>query len=267
MVIRDSTNLVQLEDLYLPYKKKRKTKADAAREKGLEPLAKILMAQNISDFKSAAKKFVQKDIFSVEEAIQGAQDIAAEWINENGDVRKRLRRLYQDSATISAKVIKKKEGEEAAQKFKTYFDWQEQLKKIPSHRLLAILRAETEGFIRMKIEVEKEQSLRIIERQVVKDPRNSCTPYVKEASEDAFKRLLDPALSKEVLSTAKEKADVEAIKVFADNLKQLLLAPPLGQKRILALDPGFKSGCKLVCLDESGELQHNETIFPKDLRK
>ncbi len=260
--IEAATNLVQLEDLYLPYKKKRKTKADAAREKGLEPLAKILMAQNISDFKSAAKKFVQKDIFSVEEAIQGAQDIAAEWINENGDVRKRLRRLYQDSATISAKVIKKKEGEEAAQKFKTYFDWQEQLKKIPSHRLLAILRAETEGFIRMKIEVEKEQSLRIIERQVVKDPRNSCTPYVKEASEDAFKRLLDPALSKEVLSTAKEKADVEAIKVFADNLKQLLLAPPLGQKRILALDPGFKSGCKLVCLDESGELQHNETIFP-----
>ena len=260
--IEAATNLVQLEDLYLPYKKKRKTKADAAREQGLEPLAKILMAQNTTDFESAARKFVQKDISSVEEAIQGAQDIVAEWINENENVRKRLRRLYQDSATISAKVIKKKEREEAAQKFKTYFDWQEQLKKIPSHRLLAILRAEAEGFVRVKIEVEKEKSLRIIENQVVKDDRNSCTPYIKDAAEDAFKRLLDPALSKEVLSTAKEKADKEAIKVFADNLKQLLLAPPLGQKRILALDPGFKSGCKLVCLDESGNLQHNETIFP-----
>ncbi|MGI0107756.1 Tex family protein [Salinimicrobium sp. WS361] len=257
-----SGNLVELEDLYLPYKKKRKTKADTARELGLEPLAKILMAQNSGDITTSARKFVTKDVGDVAAALQGAKDIIAEWINEHQGVRNRLRKLFQQKAIISSKVIKKKAEEEDAQKFQNYFEWEEKLNYIPSHRLLAILRAEKEGFVRVKVEVEHEESYRIVSGFILKSQRNSSTKHIEEAIDDALKRLLFPALSNEALSAAKEKADTEAIKVFADNLRQLLLAPPLGSKRILALDPGFKSGCKLVCLDEKGDLQHNETIFP-----
>lgn len=259
--IEASGNLVELEDLYLPFKKKRKTKADAAREKGLEPLAKILMAQNSQDIEATAKKFIKNEI-NIEEALAGAKDIAAEWMNENEGLRSRLRKLFHHSANITAKVVKKKQEEEGAQKFKNYFDWHERLKSIPSHRLLAILRAEKEGFVKVKVEVDFEEAKRVTGNMVVKRNASSCRPYVEDALEDALKRLLFPALSNEVLNAAKEKADEEAIIVFAENLKQLLLAPPLGNKRILALDPGYKSGCKLVCLDENGDLQHNETIFP-----
>lgn len=265
--ITGAKDLVQLEDLYLPFKKKRKTKADIARELGLEPLAKMLMAQNSPNIKTAAERFVGKQVTSAQEALSGAKDIAAEWINENQAVRTRLRKLFQQKAMISSKVVKKKAEEEEAQKYQNYFEWEEKLKFIPSHRLLAILRAEKEGFVRVKIEVEQEEVVRIVNGFVLKPQRNSSTPYLEEAVEDALKRLLLPALSNEAVAAAKEKADEDAIKVFADNLRQLLLAPPLGSKRILALDPGFKSGCKLVCLDEKGELQHNETIYPHPPQK
>jgi uncharacterized protein len=265
--ISSTYDITQLEDIYLPFKKKRKTKADAARENGLEPLAKILMAQNSADFNSAASKFVGKKVVSVEEAISGAKDIVAEWINENEFVRKRLRNLYRHSAEISSKVVKKKAEEEGAQKFQQYFKWEERLKNIPSHRLLAMLRAESEGFVKVNVGVEKEEALGIIKGIVIKKQRNSCIPIVEEALEDSFKRLLNPALSNEVLAIAKERADKDAINVFADNLKQLLLAPPLGEKKILAIDPGFRSGCKVVCLDEKGDLLHNENIYPHPPQK
>lgn len=265
--IRIAKGLVELEDIYLPFKKKRKTKADAARELGLEPLAKMLMAQNSPDIKTAAKRFVAGEVANVEEALAGAKDIAAEWINEHQGVRTKLRRLYKLRAIIISRAVKKKTEEEDAQKFKFFFKWEEQLKNIPSHRLLAILRAQNEGFVRIKIEVEKEKAFELAAKYILRNEDNSCTPYFKEALEDALKRLLFPALSNEALSAAKDKADEEAIKVFAQNLKQLLLSPPLGNKRILALDPGFKSGCKLVCLDEKGDLQHNETIYPHPPQK
>ena len=262
-----TNDLVHLEDLYLPYKKKRKTKADAARELGLEPLAKMLMAQNSPNIEAAAERFTGKDVASVADALSGAKDIVAEWINEHQGVRSRLRKMFLQKAMISSKVIKKKAEEEEAQKFRNYFEWEEKLKFIPSHRLLAILRAEKEGFVRVKVEVGQEEAFRAVSAAILKPQQNSCKPILEEAIEDALKRLLFPALSNEVLSVAKEKADEDAIKVFADNLRQLLLAPPLGSKRILALDPGFKSGCKLVCLDEKGDLQHNETIFPHPPQK
>lgn len=260
--ITAAEDFLQLEDLYLPFKKKRKTRADVAREQGLEPLAKMLMAQHSPDIERAAERFTGKEIKNIEAALQGAKDIAAEWINEHQGVRNHLRKQFQQKATISSKVVKSKADEEEAQKFRDYFDWEEKLKYIPSHRLLAILRAEKEGIVRVKVEVEQEESSRIAAGFILKYHRNSSTPFLEEAIDDALKRLLFPALSNEVLGLAKQKADEEAIKVFAENLRQLLLAPPLGNKRILALDPGYKSGCKLVCLDEKGDLQHNETIYP-----
>lgn len=260
--IAAAEDVLQLEDLYLPFKKKRKTRADSAREHGLEPLAKMLMAQNSPDIESAAERFTGKEITSAEAALQGAKDIASEWINEHQGIRNRLRKQFQQKAMISSKVVKTKVKEEEAQKFRDYFEWEEKLKYIPSHRLLAILRAEKEGIVRVKVEVEQEESSRIAAGFILKSHRNSSTPYLEEAIEDALKRLLFPALSNEALGLAKQKADEEARKVFAENLRQLLLAPPLGNKRILALDPGYKSGCKLVCLDEKGDLQHNETIYP-----
>ena len=260
--IQEAGDLNKLEDLYLPYKKKRKTKADVAREKGLEPLAKILMAQNSPDFLKAAERFTGKEVSLVEDAISGAKDIAAEWINENQLLRSRLRRLFGLRSFISTNVVKKKAEEEGAQKYRTYFDWEERLSNIPSHRLMAMMRAQKEGFVRLKVEVDQEKAFELAADLILKDQRNSCTAFVQEAIEDALKRLLLPALSNEALSEAKEKADNEAIKVFAENLRQLLMAPPLGSKRILAIDPGFKSGCKVVCLDDNGDLKHNETIFP-----
>ncbi len=265
--IESFVSLAQLEDLYLPFKKKRKTKADTARENGLEPLAKILMAQTRDEITSAAKQFLTSGVRSVEEAIEGSKDIIAEWINENSLVRDRIRQLFNRQAEISTKVIKTEAANEKALNFKQYFDWKEPLKRIPSHRFLAIFRAEKEGFLRIKIEVEKEQALNLISRIILKNERNPSAKYISEAIEDAYSRLLKPSFSNEFLSQAKNKADEEAILVFANNLEQLLMAPPLGGKRILALDPGFKSGCKLVCLDENGSLLHNETIYPHPPQK
>ena len=265
--ILSSKDLIALEDLYLPYKKKRKTKADAAREAGLEPLAKILMAQQDSNIKASSKRFLNADVKTVEDALEGAKNIIAEWINEDQTVRTKIRQLYERTAEISAKVVKKEAASEKAQKFKQYFDWNEPLKRIPSHRFLAIHRAEKEGVIKLKIEVDKQEALNSISRIILKHKENSTTPVVHEAIEDSFKRLLKPSFTTEFLNEAKVKADAEAISVFADNLEQLLLAPTLNGKRILAIDPGFRSGCKVVCLDENGALLHNENIYPHPPQK
>ena len=259
--IQNSFDLQEIEDLYLPYKKKKKTKADVARENGLEPLAKTIMAQNNDEIEFEASKYISKNVVNEDEALQGARDIIAEWINENVYLRKNLRRLFQRKATITTKVVKKKAEEEDAQKFKQYFDWSEPISKVPSHRLLAMLRAEKEGFIKLKVELDNEEAIAFIEENTLKG-RNESTEQVKIAIKDSYKRLLEPAISNETLQEAKAKADEKAIEVFAGNLSQLLLAPPLGEKRILAIDPGFRSGCKVVCLDEKGDLLYNETIYP-----
>lgn len=259
--IETSFDLQELEDLYLPYKKRRKTKADTAKEKGLEPLAKIIMSQKANDLQFLASKYLNDEVATVEDALQGARDIMAEWINENGYVRKNLRRLFQRKAMITSKVVKAKKEEEAAQKFSQYFEWEESLNRIPSHRLLAMLRAEAEGFVKTKIEIDKDEALDLIENAILKS-NNECTDQIAIAITDSYKRLLEPAISNETLQEAKEKADQKAIGIFSENLRQLLLAPPLGEKRILAIDPGYRSGCKVVCLDEKGDLLHNETIYP-----
>lgn len=259
--IQMSFDLQELEDFYLPYKKKKRTKADVARENGLEPLAKIIMAQSKDDVDFLATQYLNENVINEESALQGARDIIAEWINENIYVRKQLRRLFERKATITTKVVKSKKDEEGAQKFNQYFDWSEPLTKAPSHRLLAIMRAENEGFIKFKVDVELDDAYDIIDELIIKGD-NSTTPHIQLAIEDSYKRLLNPAISNETLQEAKAKADANSIQVFANNLGQLLLAPPLGEKRILAIDPGFRSGCKVVCLDEKGDLLYNETIYP-----
>ena len=259
--IQQSFDLQELEDFYLPYKKKKKTKADVARENGLEPLAKIIMAQNNDDVNFLATKYLNDNVINEYAALQGARDIIAEWINENIYVRKQLRRLFQRKASLTTKVVKAKKDEADAQKFNQYFDWSEPLSKAPSHRLLAMLRAENEGVIKFKVEVDIDEAYDIIDELVLKGP-NTTTEHIQLAIEDSYKRLLNPAISNEVLQEAKAKADLNSIQVFANNLGQLLLAPPLGEKRILAIDPGFRSGCKVVCLDEKGDLLYNETIYP-----
>jgi len=260
--IAQAKTLTALEDIYLPYKKKRKTKASIAKENGLEPLAKIIMKQEHQDVEYAAQRFVKGEVSSVEDALEGARHIIAEWINENEYVRNHIRRLYQRKATITTKVVKTKIADETAQKYKQYFDWSESLHKTPSHRLLAMLRAEKEGFIKLKVEIDKDEALNSMERLLIKATVKSCTDQILTAMEDAYKRLLSPAIVNEVMNDVKSKADTTAIAVFAENLKQLLLGAPLGQKRVLALDPGFKSGCKVVCLDEQGDLLYNENIYP-----
>ena len=259
--IENSFDLQEMEDLYLPFKKKKKTRADVARENGLEPLAKIMMEQGNDDVDFISTKYLNEKVNNEELALQGARDIVAEWINENIYVRKQLRRLYQRKASITTKVVKTKKDDENAQKFNQYFDWSEQLSKTPSHRLLAMLRAENEGFVKMKIEVDADEAYDLIDEIILKKQSNS-TSHIQLAIEDSFKRLLSPAISNESLQEAKVRADANSIQVFANNLSQLLLAPPLGEKRILAIDPGFRSGCKIVCLDEKGDLLHNETIYP-----
>ena len=259
--IENSYDLQEIEDFYLPFKKKKKTKADVARENGLETLAKIIMAQGNDDVNFISTKYLNENVINEEAALQGARDIIAEWINENIYVRKQLRRLYQRRATISTKVVKSKKEDENAQKFNHYFEWSEPLSKTPPHRLLAMLRAENEGFVKMKIEVDTDEAYDLIDEIILKKQSNS-TSHVQLAIEDSFKRLLNPAISNESLQEAKVKADANSIQVFANNLGQLLLAPPLGEKRILAIDPGFRSGCKIVCLDEKGDLLYNETIYP-----
>lgn len=263
--IENSFDLQEIEDYYLPYKKKKKTKADVAREKGLEPLAKIIMAQNSDDIEFIASKYLNDKVANEDEALQGARDIIAEWINENTFIRKNLRRLFQRKAIVSTKVVKSKKEDENAQKFNQYFDWAEPLSKAPSHRLLAMLRAEAEGFVKMNIEIDPEgsgeEAIEFIENNTIKNNKETAH-QLKLAIKDCYKRLLEPAISNETLQEFKTKADAKAIEVFAQNLSQLLLAPPLGEKRILAIDPGYRTGCKVVCLDEKGDLLYNETIYP-----
>ncbi len=261
--IQKSFDLVQLEDLYLPYKKKKKTRATIAKEKGLEPLAKIIMKQNnITDLDDLAKKYLNQDVTSIEDAFAGVQDIIAEWINENEYVRHRLRDLFRKSALIESKIVKTKSGEEDAQKFSNYFDYNELLKKIASHRLLAVLRGENEGFLKVNVTIDKKEAFKFLEYTLIKSIQPEVSWMIEEAIKDAYKRLLAPSISNEVLKEAKQKADETSIHVFSKNLNQLLLAPPLGEKRILAIDPGYKSGCKVVVLDEQGDLLHNENIYP-----
>lgn len=250
-----------LEDLYLPFKKNRKTKAETARQNGLEPLAKIIMSQNSNDLYATAQGYVKGNIKSLDDALEGARHIIAEWISERTDIRSNLRNQLERQAVISTKVVKSKKDEENAQKFRDYFEWEEALSRMPSHRLLAILRAEHEGFIRVKIRIDNERILDSIDRKLIKS-QNACADQIELAISDAYKRLLFPSLSNEALQKAKEKADAAAIAIFAKNLKQLLLGSPLGEKRVLAIDPGFRSGCKVVCLDEKGDLKHNENIYP-----
>ncbi len=253
--------LAELEDIYLPYRPKRKTRASAARDKGLEPLAKLLMRQQHGDIENIVRRYVipENGVESIDDALAGARDIIAEWVNENRLARERLRVLYQRKATIKSEVIKTKE--EIAGNFSNYFNFEEQLDRAPSHRILAMLRGENEGFLKIRIAPPENPALRAIERIFVRNESDAAMHVIK-AIQDSYKRLLQPSLENEFRATAKERADEEAIRVFADNARQLLMAPPMGQKRVLAIDPGFKSGCKLVCLDEQGKLLHNETIFP-----
>ncbi|HOZ75871.1 MAG TPA: Tex family protein [Flavobacterium sp.] len=263
--INASFDLQELEDFYLPYKKKKKTRADVARENGLEPLAKIIMAQNNDDVDFIASRYLNTNVKNEDEALQGARDIIAEWTSENIYVRKQLRRVFNRKASISTQVVKTKKDSEDAQKFSQYFDWSEPLTKAPAHRLLAMLRAENEGFVKLKVAVDPETSgedpIDLIAQIVIKR-NNDTTPHLEMAISDSYKRLLAPAIANEALQEAKAKADTNSIQVFANNLSQLLLAPPLGERRILAIDPGFRSGCKVVCLDEKGDLLYNETIYP-----
>ncbi len=259
--INGAADLTSLEDLYLPYKKKRKTKAETAIKNGLEPLAKIIMGQNSNDLEFIASKYVSKTVPTKDEALEGARHIIAEWINERTDIRNQIRYQLEKFAQINTKVISTKKEDEKAQKFRDYFDWSESLSRCPSHRFLAISRAENEGFIRVKIEIDNERAIDKMEQRIIKS-NTPCTPQIKLAIQDAYKRLLLPSLSNELLRNAKEKADDAAIKVFSKNLKQLLLGAPLGEKRILAIDPGFRTGCKVVCLSAQGNLEHNETIYP-----
>ena len=260
--IENSFDLQELEDLYLPYKKSRKTKADTARENGLEPLAKIIMSQRNDDIEFLSSKYLNAKVKNEDEVLQGARDIIAEWINENIFIRKNLRRLFQRKAEITTKVVKTKKEEEGAQKFSQYFDWAEPISKTPSHRLLAMLRAEAEGFVKLNVAIDKEEAIEFIEENIIKNKNSDATEHLELAIKDSYKRLLEPAISNETLQEAKEKADIKAIEVFSENLRQLLLAPPLGEKRILAIDPGYRTGCKVVCLDEKGDLLNNETIYP-----
>ena len=257
--IENCFDAVELEDIYLPYKPKRRTKATMAREKGLEPLAKILMKQVERDPEYRANAFLNDEVNSVEDALSGARDIIAEWVSENERARNIARRGFELGAVISSKIVKGKE-EEAA-KYRDYFDWSEPLKKCPSHRLLAMRRGENEGFLRVSISPDDDRVLENLDRFFVKG-NNKSSEQVALAVKDSYKRLIQPSIETEFAHLSKEKADEEAIKVFAENLKQLLLAPPLGQKRTLAIDPGYRTGCKVVCLDEQGNLLHNENIYP-----
>lgn len=259
--LKAAQSLAELEDIYLPYRPKRKTRASMARERGLEPLAKILMAQHTRDVENSAANFVnpEKGVDTPEDALAGARDIIAEWVNENIYIRDSLRRLFERRAIIRSEVIRDK-AEDAA-KFRNYFDHQEPAGKAPSHRVLAIFRGENEGFLRVKIAPPEEDGLRILERKFLKN-NGPATDQVKLALHDSYKRLLYPSLETEFRKITKEKADEKAIAVFVENLRQLLMAAPLGQKSTLAIDPGFRTGCKIVCLDSQGKLLHNETIYP-----
>ncbi|MDT0620808.1 Tex family protein [Croceitalea vernalis] len=265
--LENCSDIVSLEDFYLPFKKSKKTKAETARKNGLEPFAKIIMAQRSEEIEFIASKYLNATIENEDDAIEGALHIIAEWINERTDIRNQLRKQLERHALITTKAIKSKKdsnpqvANEKAQKFRDYFDFSEPLNRCPSHRFLAIQRGEKEGFIRVKLENDDARAIQNIERRIIKS-NNASTPYLEQAIADAYKRLLFPSISNEILKNAKLKADNAAIEVFAKNLRQLLLGAPLGEKRILAIDPGFRTGCKVVCLDAQGYLKHNETIYP-----
>lgn len=248
-----------LEDLYLPYKQKRNSRAEIARQKGLEPLAKIIMRQAEGKLEKHVHSFIRNEVKTYEEALKGARDIIAEWVNENEYARQSIRRLFKNQGIIYSKVQKGKEKE--GEKYADYFDYERKLERCPSHQLLAIRRGEHEGYLKVSIMPEEEIALRQLNRIFVK-AENECAEQVEMAIKDSYKRLLRPSIETEYAAISKEKADTEAIRVFAENLKQLLLAAPLGEKRILAIDPGYRTGCKVVCLDEHGTLLHNETIYP-----
>ena len=257
--IEESWDSTEIEDLYLPYKPKRVTKAEIARRKGLEPLAKIVMMQNENNLSARIKSFIKGEVKNAEEALQGARDIIAEWINENESARNTVRNSFAHTAMITSKVIKGKEEEGA--KYRDYFDFSEPLNRASPHRLLALRRGEAEGILRVSISPDAESCLDRLNRRFVKG-RGEVSEQVATAVDDSFKRLLKPSIETEFSNQSKAKADEEAIRVFAENLRQLLLAPPLGQKRVLGVDPGYRTGCKLVCLDAQGNLLHNEAIFP-----
>ena len=259
--INEVTSLPALEDLYLPYKPKRKTRATIAAERGLEPLARMIMSENVNNLDGAAHRFVNQDkgVASLSDALAGARDIIAEWINERTSVRNTLRNLFHYEAWISSRIIKNKEVE--GEKYKAYFDWEELARKAPSHRILAIFRGEKEGVLRVKIVPEKEKAISQVSRFVIKGS-GAAADQKSLAIKDSVTRLLFPSLESELRNQLKEKADESAIDVFSDNLRQLLLAPPLGGKNVLAIDPGFRTGCKVVCLDASGQLKNNTTIYP-----
>ncbi len=257
--IEEAGTMAELEDIYLPYRPKRRTRATVAREKGLEPLAEMIFKQQEPDPLLKAGEFITDEVPAAEDAIAGACDIIAEWISEDESARKRLRHLFAKEAFIYSKVIKGKETE--GNKFSDYFDWSEPLGRCPSHRFLAMRRGEEEGFLRLSIEPDEDHVLEILESLFIKS-KNESSELVGKAIEDSWKRLLSSSMETEFRNISKEKADQDAIKVFADNLRQLLLASPLGEKNILAIDPGFRTGCKVVCLDRQGSLLHNETIYP-----
>ena len=259
--IKELSSLSELEDLYLPFKPKRKTKASIAKEKGLLPLAKMIQSENVSDLDSACRRFVvpEKGVATIEDALKGARDILAEWYSETEWVRRSLRRLFEREAIFKSKLIKGKDSE--AEKYQNYFDWEEKALKAPAHRVLAMLRGEKEGFLRLKIEPEKSAAILLIKPRMLKGS-GQIAEQKEKALEDAIKRLIFPSLETELKAHIKKQADEASIKVFSENLKQLLLAPPLAQKNVLAIDPGFRSGCKLVCLNRNAELMNNETIYP-----
>ena len=262
-LIVNAQTLSELEDIYLPYRPKRKTRASVAKEKGLEPLAQKIFDQDKFNVDEFAKSFIstEKGVADLQEALDGARDIIAEWVSENPDARKRLRELFWSEGTVASKVFKGKEAD--AQKFKDYFEWTEPIAKAPSHRLLALRRGEKEGFLSLDIIPEEDAAVGLLNRQFIKN-ENTASEQVELAIKDSYKRLLRPSLETEIRMESKMKADEEAIKVFASNLKELLLAAPLGQKNVLALDPGFRSGCKVVCLDKQGKLLHNDVIYPHE---
>ena len=257
--IRECWDATQLEDLYLPYKPKRKTRAEAARQRGLEPLAKLIMAQREQDIARQAVRFVGDEVPDVEAAIAGAQDIIAEWVSENERVRNQVRKSFRFDAILSSHFVKGKEIE--GRNYESYYEFSRPLRHISSHQLLAIRRGEKEGFLRVTIGIDDERCLNNVTRTVVRG-QGLCADLVREAAEDSFKRLVKPQIETEFAAASKEKADGEAINMFAQNVRQLLFAPPLGRKRIMAVDPGFRTGCKVVCLDEQGNLLHHDVIYP-----
>ena len=262
--IDQAETIARLEDIYLPYKPKRKTKASVAKEKGLEPLATRIFAQHSLDIQSEASKYLdaEKEVATVEEALQGARDIIAEWVSENAAVRGNLRTLFLKEGVFATRLIAGKESEAA--KYKDYFDWSEPIKTAPSHRVLAMRRGEKEGFLLLDALPEEGSAVSVVEREILTGASNACVEQVKLAIKDAYKRLLKPSIETEIRLQTKKKADEEAIRVFAENLRQLLLGAPLGEKVVMAIDPGFRTGCKLVCLGAQGQLLHYENIYPHE---